>query len=64
MSAFLASAASRETDRNVMEAILKVAGGDEQKADLIWSAPWESQLAQVRQIVGEGAHHWDGRIGW
>jgi hypothetical protein len=39
MNAFIETAAARETSPEIMEAILYVAGGDEQRADEIWADP-------------------------
>ena len=44
---FLASAAVRETDLQVLEVILHLADGDETEADRIWREPTNLELIDI-----------------
>jgi hypothetical protein len=48
---FLASADSRETDAEVMQAILKVAGGNATEAVRVWEDPTNPEMIAVWEIV-------------
>lgn len=58
MSKFIESADSRETSTELMEAILKVAGGNEERAELIWEdGPESGELVAIVEIVtGNGIY--------
>lgn len=76
MSNFIESAESRETSRELMEAILKVAGRDEEKAKQIWEdGPDSGELVCIIEIVtkngiyettdfywGEAGHNWESEL--
>jgi hypothetical protein len=47
MTNFIDTAASRETDQSVMEAILYVADGDEAEAARIWQDPTEAEWLAI-----------------
>jgi hypothetical protein len=51
MSKFIESSASRESSVEIMEAILKVAGGNADTADNIWGAPNSGELVAIIEIV-------------
>ena len=48
---FIESAESRETSRELMDAILYVAGGNERCADLIWQEPGPGELLAIWERV-------------
>lgn len=71
MSDFINSAESRETSIKLMEAILKVAGGDEKAACEIWKegATGRELGAIIELVTGNGQRDttefcWSGRIDW
>ena len=47
MNTFIDTADSRETSREIMEAILFVARNDESVADRIWSDPTDAELIAI-----------------
>jgi len=51
MNDFVKTADSRETSIELMEAILRVAGGNEAMAELIWDAPSGEQMTAIVEIV-------------
>lgn len=51
MSKFIETAASRETSTELMEAILKVANGDESEAERIWEDASDAELVAIVEIV-------------
>ena len=52
MSNFIETADSRETSRELMEAILFAAGGDEEKAERIWEdGPNDAELVCIVERV-------------
>lgn len=58
MSAFIDSAASRETSVELMEAILFAAGGSEEKALAIWeNGPTDSELVCIVERVTKNGMH-------
>lgn len=57
MSAFVESAASRETSKEIMEAILKVAGGNEAFAEEIWEHPRNEEMVAIVEIVTNNGMH-------
>lgn len=59
---FLDTTESRETSRELMEAILKVANGDEQEAVRIWEDPTEAEIVAIVESVtnnGLRGEPWD-----
>lgn len=65
MKSFIESAESRETSGELMEAILKVAGGDEAKAEAIWAdGPNSSELAAIIEIVTKNGQHETTEFCW
>jgi len=50
---FLKSADSRETSQEIIDAIWKIAGGDEKLAVKIWNEPTESQHIDVLDMIKE-----------
>ena len=53
MSKFLNSADKRETSQEIIDAIWKLAGGDEKLAEKIWSAPSEPQQVDILDMIKE-----------
>ena len=53
MTDFLNSAASRETSQEIIDAIWKLAGGDEKLAKKIWNAPSEPQQVDILDMIKE-----------
>jgi len=52
MTNFIETASSRETSEELMEAILRVAGGDEARAEKIWEdGPTDAELTAIVEIV-------------
>ena len=52
MTSFIETAASRETSEELMEAILRVAGNDENRATKIWEdGPTDAELVAIVEIV-------------
>lgn len=51
MNAFIESAESRETSRELMEAMLYVAGGNERRADKLWQEPGPGELLAIWERV-------------
>lgn len=51
MTNFIDSADSRETDVEIMKAILSVANNDEAIAEKVWEAPSQEQLNKIIVIV-------------
>ena len=52
MTNFVDTADSRETSRELMVAILQVAGGDEDRAESIWeNGPNDAEMAEIVKIV-------------
>lgn len=52
---FIDRAESLNTDREILEAILYVASGDEDAAMLIWCAPSQEQLVAIwERVTGNG----------
>lgn len=57
MSNFIESASSRETSVEIMEAILKVANGNEQIAEQIWEDASDAELVAIIEIVTNNGMH-------
>jgi len=58
MSQFIESAASRETSVELMEAILKVSGGNEARAEKIWEdGPSDAEQVAIIEIVTNNGMH-------
>lgn len=58
MTSFIETADSRETSVELMEAILKVAGQDEEKAAQIWEeGPNAEELTAIIEIVTKNGMH-------
>ena len=51
MENFVNSAQSRETSREIMEAIWDVSGKNETEANRVWDAPKDEELTAVFEIV-------------
>jgi hypothetical protein len=51
MTSFIESAHNRETSQEIMDAILFVAGNDEERASIIWGAPSEAELLAIWERV-------------
>lgn len=52
MTNFIETASSRETSVELMEAILRVAGDDEARAEQIWEdGPTDAELVAIVEIV-------------
>lgn len=49
MKSFSETADSRETSREIMEAILFVANGDESAAERIWADPTDAELIAIQE---------------
>lgn len=71
MSQFLDSAASRETDPKLMEAILFAAGGNESRAVQIWEdGPTDAELVCIVERVTDNGrtsttdYCWGARTDW
>lgn len=75
MDKFIASAASRETSSEIMEAIASIAHGDVNDAVRIWEAPSDAELLAVWETVtlyglldadtycwGEAGYRWADKI--
>jgi len=48
---WIGEACSRETSREIMAAIVRVAGGSPEEAARIWSSPTEAELAAIGEIA-------------
>lgn len=54
---FLDSADSRETSKELMQAILKTAGGSGLEAARVWADPTDAEMVSIYEIVtGNGLH--------
>lgn len=65
MTNFVDTADSRETSRELMVAILRVAGGDEVLAESIWeNGPNDSEMVAIVEIVTKNGMHETTDFAW
>lgn len=57
MKTFIETADSRETSKEIMEAIMFVAGGDSSEAVRIWEEPTEAELLAIWERVTQNGLH-------
>ena len=57
MKTFIETADSRETSKEIMEAIVFVAGGDSAEAVRIWEEPTEAEMLAIWERVTQNGLH-------
>lgn len=64
MTTFLETAENRKTSMEIMEAILAVAGGDEQVAERVWDLPTQEEGIAIWERVTDNGLRDDSDYHW
>ena len=64
MKTFIETGDSRETSKEIMEAIVFVAGGDSAEAVRIWEEPTEAELLAIWERVTQNGLHDASEFCW